>query len=280
MDFVFCNSNDKDYQKKLNRFLKEIFLDFQFWYDLDLWDHNYESYAIEEDGEIVSNVCVYKTRILFREKEYDALSVGAVATREDYRGRGYAKLLMNRVMDAYLNRPVYLFANENALGFYEKLGFKRQYEKIPVLGYEIDNLELPERKLRHDDPRVYDSVFGNRSFSRELDCINTGSVNLFHLYSGEWDGCIYQIPEIETIVVAKKEGEELLLQGVFSKKRISFSEMAQKLPFSGVKRVRLSFMPQWDDVTFRMEERPGDSLFVKNIDCDLGDFKFPELSTT
>ena len=41
MQVLFCNSNDKHYQEQLNNLLKPIFLDFKFWYDLDLWDHNY-----------------------------------------------------------------------------------------------------------------------------------------------------------------------------------------------------------------------------------------------
>lgn len=37
-DIVFNNSNDKEYQALLNKLLKDIFLDFKFWYDLNLWD--------------------------------------------------------------------------------------------------------------------------------------------------------------------------------------------------------------------------------------------------
>lgn len=45
-NIVFNNSDDKKYQALLNKLLKNIFFDFQFWYDLNLWDDNYESYAI------------------------------------------------------------------------------------------------------------------------------------------------------------------------------------------------------------------------------------------
>ena len=54
MKISFCNGNDKEYQFMLNNLLKNIFLDFQFWYDLNLWDENYESYSIIENNEIVS----------------------------------------------------------------------------------------------------------------------------------------------------------------------------------------------------------------------------------
>ena len=69
MQIHFCNSNDKEYQKRLNAFIAPIFLDFQFWYDLNLWDENYESYSIMQDDEIVSNLCLYKTEIVINGKK-------------------------------------------------------------------------------------------------------------------------------------------------------------------------------------------------------------------
>lgn len=56
MQISFCNGNDKEYQYKLNNLLKDIFFDFMFWYDLNLWDENYESYSIVDKDEIVSNL--------------------------------------------------------------------------------------------------------------------------------------------------------------------------------------------------------------------------------
>lgn len=94
----------------LNNLLKDIFFDFQFWYDLDLWDYNYESYSIIENGEMVSNICVYKAQILFDGNRYDALSVGAVATKKEYRGRRYLRALMEHIIRKYDNVPMYLSA--------------------------------------------------------------------------------------------------------------------------------------------------------------------------
>jgi len=122
MEISFCNGNDKEYQHKLNNLLKDIFFDFGFWYDLNLWDENYESYSIAENGEIVSNICVYKTQILFNGKQYSALSVGAVATKREYRGRGLAGTLMKHIVDKYDNVPMYLSANDSVVNFYPKFG--------------------------------------------------------------------------------------------------------------------------------------------------------------
>lgn len=127
---VFSNNNDKKYEYMLNNLLKNIFLDFQFWYDLNLWDDKYESYAIVERDEIVSNICVFKTQLVFNQKQYLALSIGAVATKEESRGKGYSKALMNHFISKYEGIPMYLSANESVVDFYPKFGFTRINEKF------------------------------------------------------------------------------------------------------------------------------------------------------
>jgi len=149
----FCNSNDKAYQGKLNKLLCETFFDFQFWYDLDLWDENYESYSVTDDEEIVSNVCVFKTQILLDEKHHNALSVGAVATKAEYRGRGFSRLLMQHIIEKYKDIPMYLFANESVVDFYPKFGFRRLFETRYLAEYVIDNDIFPG-KLRFDDTKI------------------------------------------------------------------------------------------------------------------------------
>lgn len=279
MKISFCNGNDKEYQFMLNNLLKNIFLDFQFWYDLNLWDENYESYSIIENNEIVSNICVFKTQILFDQKQYSALSFGAVATKEEYRGRGLSRVLIEHIVNKYDNVPMYLAANDSVVDFYPRFGFNRIYEKLPVCECKINNKATPN-KLCYDDPKVWNYVYNRVNFSQKLDCLNTANINIFHIYFGYLKDCIYELPEINTMVIAEQEGEILKLIGVFSKKDISFFDLVRYLPFTNVKRIEFGFMPYWSDINFVMEEYETDPLFARGLRCDLGDFKFPELSTT
>lgn len=275
----FNNTNDKDYQRKLNNLLKEVFLDFQFWYDLNLWDENYESYSIMEQEEIVANICVYKTQVLYRGMQSTALSVGAVATKKEYRGRGYSKILMEHIQKKYEGYPMYLCANEGVIDFYPKFGFRRIYEKLPV--YDCDmNHPVSAVKLSYDDAKVLNYINNRVNYSNHLDCINTASINLFHIHWGYLKDSIYELPGLDTMVIAQKKASTLKLIGVFSLKKISFSELYHALPFQDIKRIEFGFMPYWSDVSYRMEEYETDPLFVRGVNCDIGDFKFPELSIT
>jgi len=236
MHISFCNSNDKQYQRLLNNFLKPIFLDFQFWYDLNLWDNNYESYSIIKNDEIVSNVCVFKADILLKGCRYNALSVGAVATKKEYRGNGYSRLLMEHIIGKYDNIPMYLFANETVTDFYPRFGFERIYEKLPISRYTIQNAVEP-KKLCFNNPKAWDYVHNRMNFSPSLDCLNAASVNLFHIHEGYLKDCIYDIPELETVLIAKQNDYILKIIAVFSLQEVCFADLAKYLPFSNIKKI-------------------------------------------
>ncbi len=51
--------------------------------------------------------------------------LGAVATRESARGKGYASRVVSALADSFEEKTVYLFCrNDSLLGFYEKIGFE------------------------------------------------------------------------------------------------------------------------------------------------------------
>lgn len=279
MHRVFCNGNDKEYQRKLNELLREIFFDFSFWYDLDLWDARYESYAWEDAGRIVANLCTFRMKLRFRGKAYDALSIGAVATHPAYRRQGLAKRLFADVFAKYPDTSMYLSANEEVLGFYPKLGFARVEEYLPVAEVVLENREAPCR-IRHDDPRVRACVFARENYADMLDCLNAESIAMFHLYAQPLRDQLYLLPALDTLIAASREEETLRVHGVFSQRRLSFAALAAHLPFSGISRIEFGFMPPWPDCAYRMEAFPGEAWFVKGLSCDLGQVRFPEMAVT
>ena len=279
MQILFCNGNDKKYERLLNNLLKPIFLDFQFWYDLNLWDSSYESYSILENDEIVSNVCVFKTNVLLNCKQYQALSIGAVATKSEYRGKGYSRLIMEHIINKYPNVPMYLSANETVIDFYPRFGFERVFEKLPTAQFKIHS-EVEPRKISFDNPKIWDYVYKRKNHSSKLDCLNTASVNMFHIHLGYLKDCIYYIPELDTIIIATQKETVLKIIGVFSLRDVTFENLAKYLPFKDVSIIEFGFTPYWNDLEFEMTPYETDPLFVKGVKCELGDFKFPELSIT
>lgn len=110
--------------------------DFEAWAARGFCAHGaYVPYSFEEDGRILSNVSVNRMEFCLNGEKRRWLQLGTVATREDMRGRGLARRLVEIAladsMDGY--DGVYLFANPEVSGFYEKCGFIRgiEYRSFP-----------------------------------------------------------------------------------------------------------------------------------------------------
>lgn len=186
---------------------------------------------------------------------------------------------MEHIIDKYQDTPVFLSANDNVLDFYPKFSFKRVYDKLPFCECEINN-ELEPQKLKYDEQAVWNYVNNHLNFSQKFDCLNTASVNLFHIHRGHLKDCLYEIPELKTMVIARQNGPTLKLIGIFSLKELSFNQLIKFLPFENVKKIEFAFTPHFSDLNYQIQEYKGDPFFVRNINCDLEDIKFPELSVT
>lgn len=110
--------------------------DFEAWAARGFCAHGaYVPYSFEEDGRILSNVSVNRMEFCLNGEKRRWLQLGTVATREDMRGRGLARRLVEIALADSMDGcdGVYIFANPEAAGFYEKCGFTRgiEYRSFP-----------------------------------------------------------------------------------------------------------------------------------------------------
>lgn len=89
----------------------------------ELMDDNYLVYVLEEDGQVVSFLTILKS--------VDDADVIMVATKKDFQGKGFAKMLFLRAIDDLKNSGIKRLLlevrdnNEKAIGLYSSLGFKQ-----------------------------------------------------------------------------------------------------------------------------------------------------------
>jgi len=276
------SGNNPAYEEKFNDLIQSVFgFSFAPWIEYGLWDENYESYSIIEDGVMLSNICVNKIDLLVQGEAVRAIQLGAIATRESARGRGLSRLLMEHVLAKYPNTQAYLAANPSVAGFYQQFGFMQVQISSPEIEVEIDNDPATAVKYDFEDDEVMEALKNRGAFSSIIDCKNSQTIQMFHLLM-EYDEDIYYLPKLDVFVIARQEGDGLFLADVIAKKPVAFDMLVKELPFAGVKEVEFGFCPDWLGV--QAEWTPLDmaeELFFIKGEWNLpSQFRFPALSET
>jgi len=276
------NKNDLKYETMFDALINEVFgFSFDIWLERKLWGERYVSYSIIENEKMLANICVFDTDMIVNGKQVRAIQLGAVCTSLAARGRGFSRLLMDHVLLEYENIPAFLFANESVLEFYPRYGFRQVQTYRPVINTAINNNTLSVVKLDVDDPILFNTIKNRYSYSKVLDCLNTGSTNMFHLLKDYHDD-IYHLPGSDVIIVAYQEANRLFIADVISSKPVIFETILPELPFNGIELVEFGFCPDWLEVVPVWESvSMSDVMFFIKGNWDLPEvFRFPAMSET
>jgi len=140
MTIITNNGSNPSYTTPFDDLIQETFgFSFEPWLKRNLWDHRYESYSIIENGKMQANACIFKTDMLVQGKPVRAHQFGAIATRENQRGKGLSRLLMNHILDKYPTTPAFLAANKSVADYYQQYGFRPLQTYRPIIDIAINN---------------------------------------------------------------------------------------------------------------------------------------------
>ncbi|MDO5021516.1 MAG: GNAT family N-acetyltransferase [Lachnospiraceae bacterium] len=131
MELVSNYMRDDTLRHALNDLTKKTFgFDFEDWVTGGYFEGDYIPYSFIEDGKIISNVSANRMTFLQNGVERNYIQIGTVMTDEAYRRHGLAKKLMEHVVNQYKDScdGFYLFANLDAVDFYDKCGFSKETE--------------------------------------------------------------------------------------------------------------------------------------------------------
>jgi GNAT superfamily N-acetyltransferase len=253
-------------------------IDFERWYQAGFWNENYICYSFKHDNRIVSNVSVSKLNWIIEGKEYRALQIGTVMTAPEFRKQGLACRLMKFVLDTYQDwfDVIYLFPEDDALGFYEKLGF--QFSSDYTFRYPILNAgsSLTPRKLNLLKTSDRD-LFLSLEEKRTLRSVKFDVTNSRHILT--WFGvymladCIYYIEESHLIVLGRTNGDELHLYDVITEKPCSLQDVIGAISTSEIRNVILHFTPGFTDIDHNLLVPQTN----ENICIMTSDTKIPEI---
>jgi len=271
----------KEFDKQINDLMLNC-LDFSFdkFHGKGVWNDDYERYSIFDNGIMAASISAYKMKMLINGEQKNFLQLGAVATREEYRGNGLSRNIMEHIFTKYPDIPAFLHGGNSVLNFYPKFGFRPFEEKQPYIEYKLDN-EGDMIRLNINDPKVDMYLKERNQYSKVIDCKNQYAINWFHLiYRHPND--IYEIPQLDLMMIAKQRGNKLTIFDIVAKRNVTFKEIVPHLSFQGIDTIQFAFIPDWLGVEYSMKEYKIDDCnpFLKGSFGIKEEFMVPSFITT
>lgn len=205
--------DDPDAKASFERYANTIFgLDFAKWKERGLWDDQYKPFSAFVDGECVASICVYPSQMSVGGKRRLGAQLLTVGTLLEYRGLGIQRKIWEVVHAWTLDNSdfVFLFTDESAAGFYEKLGLKIQpefYETMlsPKICHRADQ---SFRKLNLDlaaDYAIVERLANEREMVSNRLGFHTPKLLLF-MFLYVYESQTYYLEDIDALIVAEDTG--------------------------------------------------------------------------
>ncbi len=253
MEIRHAYRDNKELRDSFNELADKVFgLDFEGWYQNGFWKDAYDPYSVIEDGKVVSNISVNRCDMNYKGKIFHLIQLGTVMTDPDYRGKGYARLLMERVMEDIKDADgIYLYGNDSVVGFYPKFGFKESKEYSFSKDVTID-VERSVKEVSMADKSDWDkmvNILSKTAQNADVYMVNNTGLYMFYLSQFMKENTFY-IQDLDTYAIAEIEDHELILHAV-----IGSGDVDKVISSFGkeIKHVQLGFTPK-DTTSFTKNE--------------------------
>lgn len=244
MEFVNGYMECGDLRHLLNEMTGEIFgFSFEDWYTAGYFGGEYIPYSYMENGEIIANASANIMKFSYNGREKSYIQIGTVMTRPEYRNRGLARKLIEKILGDYtgLVDGFYLFANLHATEFYKKIGFQRLdqwrwYWDHPVQrDHSLSGFEPAGKDMGDAYVRMLNCAACNAAF----DHLNRCSLQMFYTMDME---NVYYCEELECFAVMHTEDQSLYLDSVISSREQSIGDIAARIDGS-FEKIVFGFVP-------------------------------------
>lgn len=226
----------------------------------------YEPHTLIQNGQVCANISVNQIPFIFDDRRIRGIQLGTVMTRKEYRHKGLSRYLMEWILNEWKDKSdiIYLFANDSVLQFYPKFGFVQQDEYeytledvvaskavvIPMNMTKQTEIDLLWRKYKEGNP-----------FSKFQMVENKVLIDFYCL--GFLKEHLYYVREADAIVVAKEEGDMLIVDEVFGGSKATMEFILTAVAKEHTKKIRLGFTPKESlNLTCGLHREEDTTLFV------------------
>lgn len=318
LEFVKDYKESENLRHSFNELAGLVFgIDFEKWYQLGFWNDRYICYSYVDNGKVVANVSANIIDLQIGGQMVPAIQIGTVMTHPDYRWRGLARKLMNMAMDDHADKcdVFFLFANPEAQGFYERLGFDRVNEtcfyadsaEIKGNSLELKAIAPKKRSISPDcgdivsvskfsavesgelvrklsmsdanDVDILRRLSLNRiPFSNRFDTMHTEGILYWHCLNS-FPEDIHYIASLDTIVIYRMNGGILDVYDIICTSEPNYRQILRALNADGAEEILFHFTLETKDsaVLCRPHLTEEYIFYAKSkVPRLTGDFFYPE----
>ncbi len=281
--------NDDSFRFAYQGFISEVFpgIDIEEWYQRGFWTEDYIPFSLVDSDKIISNVCAAKMNVLINGTRHKAIQISAVGTLPDYRHLGFARRLMNFVIDKYMYDVdlFFLFANDSVLDFYPKFGFESLRESTFIAQTRLVPNHRQVRKLdinKKDDYHLLLDLLTNRCvLTQRFGAEQYGFITMWHIFNFYRNNLFYL--EAEDAVVIKEELDHTLhvYDVIFRQPFILQSILPKIVEADFITSIQYHFPPDQLDFDYDTVQEEHTGLFILG-EIEVGNqlFRFPPTAIT
>jgi GNAT superfamily N-acetyltransferase len=275
--------DDPDAKASFERYAKAIFgLDFRKWKVRGLWDDQYKPFSAFVDGECVASICVYPSDMKVGGQQMVGAQLLTVGTLPEYRRLGIQRAIWEAAHAWILKNSdfVFLFTDESAAGFYERLGLKIQPEFYDTMACpKVDpKTDVSFRKLNLEidaDYAIVERLANEREMVSDRLGFHTPKLLMF-MFLYPYQSQLYYIENIDTLIVAEEAGDRLRIHDIVAAKMTGLSTIEGFLACFNKDEVDFLFCTDRLCIDQPAKYRVEESLLFISNDFDLeGKFVFP-----
>ena len=272
-----------DAKASFERYAKKIFgLDFSRWKARGLWDNQYKPFSAFAGGECVASICVYPSEMRVGGVKRKGAQLLTVGTLPEYRSQGIQGEIWKRVK-AWIDQEcdfTFLFTDESAAGFYERLGLRRQPEyfetvQCPPLASHA-GLRLEKLNLEQDSDYT---IVARLAKEREMVSNRLGFLNpnlLLFMFLYLYQSQSYYLEDIDTVIVVEETEDRLRIHDIVANKMPKLSDIEIFLAQFKKEEIEFLFCTDRLCVDQPKKKRVKDSLLFVSDNFELeGEFVFP-----
>ena len=260
MELVSDYMRDDTLRHALNDLTRKTFgFDFEDWVTGGYFEGDYIPYSFIENGKIISNVSANRMTFLQNGIDRNYIQIGTVMTDEAYRRHGLAKKLLEHVVKQYKDRcdGFYLFANQDAVDFYNRCGFSKETE----YRYSVKNefcmrksageIFMPVNTADEQMKQKYMDMVRRSAVNSSLEQLNKFGLQMF--YSADMEN-VYYAKDMDCFIVAEMEENTLLLQSVICENHVTLLDVLQRVK-GEYHNCQLGFTPALKDMDICVAEQ-------------------------